>query len=1857
MDANSFGAGSARDGRVLALVQWSGPVRPEGLERARALGGQVGPYVPDGAYLVAIEPARLRDLRRSPGVRWMGPLPDDRKYAAPWVNRSEPTLRLIVLSLTEEVAGELRGQGRAVTSARFSAAGWHETRLALPPGEIPAVAAFWDVFHIEIEPEYRLLGERAAQTAAGNYPPGGTAPSGPGYVAWLASHGLNGAPARIVQVQDDGLDRGDASNAPGTAHPDILGRIVGIRNATADLLGDSRGGHGQVNAGIVMGNATVGRTDGAGFLLGQGVAPQALIYATKIFRNSGPFDIGNQTFSSLARDASQAGARFSNNSWGADVNGAYTADSAEFDALTRDADAAEPGHQSMVYVFAAGNRGPGLRTLATPATGKNVIAVGATENSDADGTDRCGIGPAEADNIRDLARFSSRGPTTDDRIGVTVVAVGTHVQGPTSTAPDYLGNEVCDAFWPANQTDYARSSGTSHSTPVVTGALMVIDEFFERRLALLGHVARPSPALLRAALTNTATDLAGGSDGAGGALSSAPNAVQGWGSVNLSNLFEMREALFTLDQEVTFTASGQAWEQLLIPLDTSRPLKITLAWTDPPANPAATVALVNDLDLIVDGPTGTYRGNRFAGGISVTGGPADRLHNLEAVFIPNPSGVYTIRVEAANIAGDALPGIGGPMEQDFAVFAWNATDQSSAGFVRIERSFVNCADSFDVLVSDADLRGAGSTTVSLSTSVGDSELLTLLESAPTSGVFVGRIDTAVGGPALDGLLQVADGGTITATYQDSDDGTGSTAIATSVATVDCRPPAIAGLTLAELGTDHFTVEFTTEEPATAVLRGGRNCGDEDFAVRGLSGTTHRLTAGDLQECSSYLWAIEVVDRAGNVTVEANGGACHRATTLVFEEIFADDFEPEPLAGWTHAARLGNDDWDVVSDPNAASPTQVFAFRPSQPGLSDARLISPLVQGGGRLEFMHTFEIETNFDGAVLEISVDDGVSWSDLGPFILEGGYTGVISRDFESPIAGQPAWTGGVLGPMRRVRVDLSPFTSQVRLAFRFAADNSVLSRAWMIDDVRVGAFQTCVAEAGTLRLDRQRYACSGRMVLEVRDLNAQEPSLFVSVTTAAGDSEEVLLSDPDGNNLFVGELAIGGSGEAVMTDDGRLQGKTGDKIAAVYVDSDDGSGASRDVVVEATLDCLPPVISDLVLEQVSFDGFTVSFKTDEPTQATVEVGAACGESAFVGLSDFAVQHLVAVGGLQACESYFFRVRAADAAGNVALEDNQGACYRVATLELAPIFADDFEGPDQGWAHERLGGTPAVRDNWTLASDRRASGERAWHSGPTASGSGDTALVSPAIVLPSGGDRVLLRFNHFYQFDDCGDPFRGRDGGVVEARIAGETAWRAIEPVEGYPALIFDACSPGAPPNPLAGREAYTHGSGGVFQPAAFDLTPFVGGAVQVRFRVGWDCNNCRSEEGWFIDDVRLDALKACVSPQGTATFDRAIYACGDPATVVVRDLNGPPGQVGVTLRTGAGDVETLALDDPQAINVYVGSIILASLGGAGAIPGDGTLQGFPNDQLTVIYEDQDTGEGAGATVASTALLDCVPPVISQVHVRGLTPHELTLGFVTNEPAVGRLQGGRSCGAGALVAEGPLGRNHALRVFDLSECTTYRFRLLAVDRAGNVAVDDDGGRCHAVKTLTFGEEEFFDDFEDGARPGWTTFVVGAFNQWAVRASSDAHSGQFVYSFAPGPATTNDARLITPPLTGGGELSFWHAFDLETNLDGAVLEISKDGGGTWVDLGPWIREGGYNASIRTGFSNPIAGQPAWTGVLGPPMRFVRVDLSAFPGPVRVAFRLASDISIGSVGWGIDDVRVRTYEPCLRNAAAFWELYD
>jgi len=120
-----------------------------------------------------------------------------------------------------------------------------------------------------------------------------------------------------------------------------------------------------------------------------------------------------------------------------------------------------------------------------------------------------------------------------------------------------------------------------------------------------------------------------------------------------------------------------------------------------------------------------------------------------------------------------------------------------------------------------------------------------------------------------------------------------------------------------------------------------------------------------------------------------------------------------------------------------------------------------------LTFWHRYNLESTFDGGVLETSVDGGTTWVNAGALITTGGYTGTISSSFQSPIAGRMAWTGNPNGTnFVQVTANLLPLSGQsVKIRFREANDNSVAATngGWWVDDVRIDIGGACGTPTNT--------------------------------------------------------------------------------------------------------------------------------------------------------------------------------------------------------------------------------------------------------------------------------------------------------------------------------------------------------------------------------------------------------------------------------------------------------------------------------------------------------------------------------------------------------------------------------------------------------------------------------------------------------------------------------------------------------------------------------------------------------------------------------------------------------------------------
>ncbi len=313
-------------------------------------------------------------------------------------------------------------------------------------------------------------------------------------------------------------------------------------------------------------------------------------------------------------------ARSSSNSWGQTSGNSYTMGSRMVDIFMWN-------HKDFLISFSAGNDGPGSNTVRPPSTAKDCITAGA-----------CGNGAGG----NQVASFSSRGPTADNRIKPTVTAPGLNLR--SSVGP--------------NNNSYTLMSGTSMASPCIGGNMALVRDYFASGFYPTG-VETPSnawgyisAAMVKAILINSAKpDIHG---------VTIPDNNTGWGRICLDNVLYFANDIRKLAvwDDTSGVSTGQTKTFQVSVNNRSEPLKITLVWTDYYATSGANPAIVNDLNLRVTAPGGAkYRGNQYSGGQSIPNPNSWDTRNVEENVrrdVPE-TGTWTIEVIGQNVAQGPQP--------------------------------------------------------------------------------------------------------------------------------------------------------------------------------------------------------------------------------------------------------------------------------------------------------------------------------------------------------------------------------------------------------------------------------------------------------------------------------------------------------------------------------------------------------------------------------------------------------------------------------------------------------------------------------------------------------------------------------------------------------------------------------------------------------------------------------------------------------------------------------------------------------------------------------------------------------------------------------------------------------------------------------------------------------------------------------------------------------------------------------------------------------------------------------------------------------------------------------------------------
>ena len=258
----------------------------------------------------------------------------------------------------------------------------------------------------------------------------------------------------------------------------------------------------------------------------------------------------------------------------------------------------------------------GYETLSSASLSKNVLVVGAVESSSDDFRDLSTVTPYSS---------SGFGPTDDGRIKPDIVA-------PTEL---YTSNSSSDI-------SYATAGGTSAASALVTGSIALIREHYQNLFS-----DTLTSASIRGLLAHTADDI--GEIG--------PDYKTGWGLLNTERAIRFlssynNDSSESLLKDTLLTDGGS------ITIDythsSSKPLIVTIAWTDPPGtqptngdDPTDKI-LVNDLNLQLTDPDSDIHYPWVLDPASPSSAATfgtNSIDNIEQVFIANPEpGTYQLSI-------------------------------------------------------------------------------------------------------------------------------------------------------------------------------------------------------------------------------------------------------------------------------------------------------------------------------------------------------------------------------------------------------------------------------------------------------------------------------------------------------------------------------------------------------------------------------------------------------------------------------------------------------------------------------------------------------------------------------------------------------------------------------------------------------------------------------------------------------------------------------------------------------------------------------------------------------------------------------------------------------------------------------------------------------------------------------------------------------------------------------------------------------------------------------------------------------------------------------------------------------------
>lgn len=190
---------------------------------------------------------------------------------------------------------------------------------------------------------------------------------------------------------------------------------------------------------------------------------------------------------------------------------------------------------------------------------------------------------------------------------------------------------------------------------------------------------------------------------------------------------------------------------------------------------------------------------------------------------------------------------------------------------------------------------------------------------------------------------------------------------------------------------HITVRNDTEGPVSGVVVSSPIPAGSTY-IAGSASDKGKVQDGVVKFLQVKMKAGETINHSFKVKVNKGQGA----TVL-----FSDDMESGP-GKWKASHLLGLDDWALSVKKDYSGKTAWFAVDPDR--FSNQLLATDkpvLLSENALLRFWHDFATEDTYDGGVVEISTDGGLTWIGLGSKMIQ------VRLQRQHP-AGQRLYGGG---------------------------------------------------------------------------------------------------------------------------------------------------------------------------------------------------------------------------------------------------------------------------------------------------------------------------------------------------------------------------------------------------------------------------------------------------------------------------------------------------------------------------------------------------------------------------------------------------------------------------------------------------------------------------------------------------------------------------------------------------------------------------------------------------------------------------------------------------------------------------------